>query len=134
MLAQLAGRDAVDIVAVVCRWFGGTKLGVGGLVRAYGGSLRDALDAAPLQPWEQTIDVIISHRHGSSNAIEQVLARFGAKSTSSSFGSGVERHVVVARDRLAALRLAVADASSGTARISLADDQSSRDQSSRTDW
>lgn len=36
-----------DLLVVVVRWFGGTKLGVGGLIRAYGDAARQALDAAP---------------------------------------------------------------------------------------
>lgn len=50
-----AGRPMLDVVlkrdldhlAIVCvRWFGGTKLGAGGLIRAYGGTTAKALDAA----------------------------------------------------------------------------------------
>lgn len=35
MLEVLTRRGLTDVVAVVSRWFGGTKLGAGGLVRAY---------------------------------------------------------------------------------------------------
>jgi uncharacterized YigZ family protein len=51
ILAQLAGRDLVDTAAIVTRYFGGTKLGVGGLVRAYGGAVGEALDTLRLLPW-----------------------------------------------------------------------------------
>jgi uncharacterized YigZ family protein len=44
MLELLRGRELSDVVAVVSRWFGGTMLGTGGLVRAYAGALRSALD------------------------------------------------------------------------------------------
>jgi uncharacterized YigZ family protein len=46
MLEVIRGRDLSDVVAVVTRWFGGTLLGAGGLVRAYGDAVRAALDAA----------------------------------------------------------------------------------------
>ncbi|WP_072313344.1 IMPACT family protein [Agrococcus sp. Marseille-P2731] len=46
MLAAIAGRDLSDVAVLVVRWFGGVKLGTGGLVRAYGGIAADALDAA----------------------------------------------------------------------------------------
>jgi len=46
MLEVLRHRDVTDVVAVVTRWFGGTLLGAGGLVRAYGSSVAGALDAA----------------------------------------------------------------------------------------
>ncbi len=43
MLAVLQGSHVGEVCAVVVRYFGGTKLGTGGLQRAYGGSVRQAL-------------------------------------------------------------------------------------------
>jgi uncharacterized YigZ family protein len=43
MLTMLMGSNVGEICAVVVRYFGGTKLGPGGLQRAYGGSVRQAL-------------------------------------------------------------------------------------------
>src|SRR5690606_31894770 len=45
MLRMLLRRDVRYAVAVVVRYFGGTKLGAGGLIRAYGGAVGAALDA-----------------------------------------------------------------------------------------
>jgi uncharacterized YigZ family protein len=47
MLAVLQGSGLGDVVAVVSRWFGGTKLGTGGLVRAFSGALKAALEVLP---------------------------------------------------------------------------------------
>lgn len=46
MLRVLEGEDIVDVLAVCTRWFGGTKLGTGGLVRAYTEGVQGALTAA----------------------------------------------------------------------------------------
>jgi uncharacterized YigZ family protein len=46
MLEVLRGAEVSDVVAVVTRWFGGTLLGAGGLVRAYGDAVRAALAEA----------------------------------------------------------------------------------------
>jgi uncharacterized YigZ family protein len=46
MLEVLRGRDLTDVLAVVTRYFGGVKLGAGGLVRAYGSAVSAAVDAA----------------------------------------------------------------------------------------
>lgn len=46
MLRVLAGNDLTDIIAVCIRWFGGTKLGTGGLVRAYTESLQGTISMA----------------------------------------------------------------------------------------
>lgn len=49
VLAVLRGADIGDVVIVVTRYFGGTKLGTGGLVRAYGGAAKDAVAALPIE-------------------------------------------------------------------------------------
>jgi uncharacterized YigZ family protein len=48
MLAVLQGSGLGDIVVVVTRYFGGTKLGTGGLVRAYGDAVKAVLEKLPL--------------------------------------------------------------------------------------
>ena len=48
MLAVLQNRNIDQIAAAVVRYFGGTLLGTGGLVRAYSGALGDALDSVSL--------------------------------------------------------------------------------------
>ena len=48
MLDVLLGNEMEDILAVVVRYFGGTLLGKGGLVRAYSSSVREALNIAKL--------------------------------------------------------------------------------------
>jgi uncharacterized YigZ family protein len=47
-LAVLAGSGLGDVAVVVTRYFGGTKLGTGGLVRAYGDAVREVLEKLPL--------------------------------------------------------------------------------------
>jgi uncharacterized YigZ family protein len=63
MLEVLRGRDLSDVVAVVTRWFGGTLLGAGGLVRAYGDAVRAGLDAAGVRRrvLSQLYDVRVGH-------------------------------------------------------------------------
>ena len=48
MFEVLKKREIINVVAVVTRYFGGIKLGAGGLIRAYAGSVAHALDEAPL--------------------------------------------------------------------------------------
>ena len=48
MLHVLQMRKLTNVLAVVTRYFGGIKLGAGGLTRAYSGSLSDAVKAAPI--------------------------------------------------------------------------------------
>lgn len=61
MLRVLQGEGIVDLLAVCTRWFGGTKLGTGGLVRAYTEGVQGALAAAREQGLLETVRI---WRHG----------------------------------------------------------------------
>ncbi len=47
MLQTLRGAELSDVLAVVVRWYGGVKLGKGGLARAYSRAVRQALEELP---------------------------------------------------------------------------------------
>jgi len=51
ILAPLEGQSIINAVVGVIRYFGGVKLGTGGLTRAYGTTAKLAIDAARLNPW-----------------------------------------------------------------------------------
>ena len=54
MLAVLEGAQATDLIAICIRWYGGTKLGTGGLVRAYTDGIQGALAVADATgSWEE---------------------------------------------------------------------------------
>lgn len=54
MLAVLEGAEATDLIAVCLRWYGGTNLGTGGLVRAYTQGVQGALtEADAAGAWEE---------------------------------------------------------------------------------
>lgn len=77
MLNVLQQREVGDILAVVVRYFGGVKLGAGGLVRAYSNVTSQALDAAQLKTVlpMTSLTVIIDYAH--ENFLRNKLAAFG---------------------------------------------------------
>ncbi|MDX1625388.1 MAG: YigZ family protein [Wenzhouxiangellaceae bacterium] len=66
-------------VAVVSRYFGGVKLGTGGLARAYGGSAMAALDAAPSRPVVETSELRIRVPFDASEAAHRLLDEAGGE-------------------------------------------------------
>lgn len=50
ILQAIEGQGIDNVVVVVTRWYGGIKLGAGGLVRAYGGTAAECLRLAPREP------------------------------------------------------------------------------------
>ena len=55
MLQVLRGAELSDVLAVVLRWYGGVKLGKGGLARAYAGAVREALGELPTELRRPTV-------------------------------------------------------------------------------
>ena len=86
ILKQLEGHDVTDLVVVVTRYFGGTKLGVGGLVRAYGSAAKEALEEAKIREVIVTERVVVTHSYELSSPVQGVLARAGLQATESEYG------------------------------------------------
>ncbi|MFI0356334.1 IMPACT family protein [Actinomadura sp. 9N407] len=63
MLEVLVHRGLTDVAAVVTRYFGGTKLGAGGLVRAYSQAVAGAVDAARLVERRPVVTVTVAVEH-----------------------------------------------------------------------
>ena len=87
ILAQLVGRDLVDVGIIVTRYFGGTKLGVGGLVRAYGGAAGQALDTMNLLPWVDMCKLTFTHDYAITDTVERLALDMGASVLDRSFGT-----------------------------------------------
>ena len=89
ILQQIESRDLVRTVVVVTRYFGGTKLGVGGLVRAYGGAASEALEMAGVREVPITRRVRVRHPYERSGEVQSVLAALGLAPAASEFGEDV---------------------------------------------
>lgn len=77
MLQVLVNRDVTDTVAVVTRYFGGIKLGAGGLVRAYGRCVGDALDAVGTLELVPHTAVAVTVDHRAAGRLEHDLRSAG---------------------------------------------------------
>ncbi len=53
-MAVLSGAGIINSAAIIVRYFGGIKLGTGGLVRAYGGSLNEVIKIAEFFEYKET--------------------------------------------------------------------------------
>jgi putative IMPACT (imprinted ancient) family translation regulator len=78
ILAAIDGAGLVDTVVIVTRWYGGTKLGVGGLVRAYGEAAALALEAAPRRIGTVAARLRVAYAYAHTAAVMRVLERAAA--------------------------------------------------------
>ena len=117
ILAQIVGHEVVDVVVVVSRWYGGTKLGVGGLIRAYGGTAGKALDRAPIEEVEECVVVRIVHGYGDTAPVAAVLAAHRIEPRDADFGVDVTLELAVPVDQRDELVRGIVDRTSGRARV-----------------
>ena len=73
MLEVLRRRELTDVVAVVTRYFGGVKLGAGGLIRAYSTAASEALDRAELVDRRALAQVTMRVPHADAGRFENFL-------------------------------------------------------------
>jgi putative IMPACT (imprinted ancient) family translation regulator len=78
ILAAIEGAGLVDVLVIVTRWYGGTRLGVGGLVRAYGDAASTALGAAPKRIGTAAARLRVRYPYAHTAAVMRVLERAGA--------------------------------------------------------
>lgn len=78
MLEVLKKRGVVRAAVVVTRYFGGIKLGAGGLVAAYTDSVSEVLDAAGIRRMTECAEVTVECDYSDHSAIESALTRAGA--------------------------------------------------------
>lgn len=114
MLNVLLHCGVGDLVAVVTRYFGGTKLGRGGLVRAYGGAVQEALQSAETAEKIDWLPVKVRLDYALVGAVERLYPDFEVEVLEQDFGAGVVQQVRLPRGRFADLQRALADASSGS--------------------
>ncbi len=119
ILSAIKGENLWGVLVAVVRYYGGTKLGVGGLVRAYGGAAADALaNTRKLTITRtKTLNVEISHeRAGAIYALaDRMQIRIGTPGYTE---SGLMLPLIVPLSRVDEVRAAVVDVSAGRARVS----------------
>ncbi|WP_134774287.1 IMPACT family protein [Ornithinimicrobium flavum] len=118
MLEVLTGAGLTDVVAVVTRWFGGTLLGTGGLVRAYSGAVREAVAAATVLPRQllRLVDVTVGADR--SGRLEHDLRAQGVEVLDVAWGQQVTLRLGVPVARADRLLGELARLTSGSAQVS----------------
>lgn len=117
ILREIDGRRLTDVVVVVTRYFGGTKLGTGGLIRAYGGAAAAALDLAEVAERPITRGLRLAYAYDSSGAVQGVLAAFELKPAGADYGAEVRMEVRVPVEDAERLERALRDATGGRIEI-----------------
>lgn len=117
MLTVLLHSGVGEIAAIVTRYYGGTKLGTGGLVKAYGGAVQLALASLPLAERVDLVEVAVSIGYANITTLQQSLSSFEAEVVDQEYGVDVRYRMRMPRQQLAGFCAALADATRGEASV-----------------
>ncbi|GIH80519.1 YigZ family protein [Planobispora longispora] len=117
MLETLLRRGMGDVVAVVTRYFGGVKLGAGGLVRAYGGAVAKTLDLAATVTMVPARAVTVTVDHVLAGRLENSLRASPYEVGRVVYGARVEVEALVREPELDGFSAWVATLTAGRASV-----------------
>lgn len=109
VLRGFQGTGLSDVLAVVIRWFGGTKLGKGGLARAYAAATREALAGLPAVLRVPTVRLVLDIPYERVGAVKRLIHPPAVELESEEYGERARLVLAVHEERREALRQALAD-------------------------
>lgn len=100
MLNVLQGRELFDCLAVVSRYFGGTKLGVGGLMRAYSGAVAQCLDRATIKKVTPTLPLWLRYEYSDTSGVDSALSDLELVVSETLYGEQIDVRLQVPDDAI----------------------------------
>ena len=123
ILAAIDGQGLDQVAVVVARWFGGIKLGAGGLVRAYGGAAAQCLRTASRRPLVQLREVRVRAGFDDIGAVHAAIQAHDATLLEEHFDSdGLSLRLTLPREAIGALAERLRDATRDRVRLVAAGD------------
>lgn len=113
ILQALESRRLTNAICVVTRYFGGTKLGTGGLIRGYSAAAFAAIDQAPLIEAFPVAALRLQYDYAFTGAVEKVLHQIGGRVLSQNFSDNILCTIEVHRDKVEQAREMLGDGCSG---------------------
>lgn len=90
ILMVIEGAKLTNVLCVVTRYFGGTKLGTGGLARAYADAAKLAVEDAEIRTVYHMKELRLTYAFDDMSGVERMLAKYGAEKLESVYSDTVE--------------------------------------------
>ena len=103
-LAVLSGAGIINTAAIIVRYFGGIKLGTGGLVRAYGDSVNEVIKIASFVEYQKLITKTLICDYSELSKLEYLLSQENINIKSKEFSSDIELKIELTNEQLINLK------------------------------
>jgi len=113
ILTVLLHSEIGEIVAVVTRYFGGTKLGTGGLVRAYSGSVKNALAGLSIKEKRDVITLTAILDYSKITAVRQMIESFNSEIIEAKYEADVSFKIELPKNNKDSFIHAITDLTGG---------------------
>lgn len=123
MLNVFQKENVTDVVCVVSRYYGGTPLGAGGLVRAYTQAAKNALDGAGISVVRRWVSIEIPCAYAQFEAMRREVFAFGGLVENIDYGSDVLISILLPEEKTQDFAAHILDISAGTVEVLEAGDQ-----------
>ena len=122
VLSVIEHRGLKDVICVVTRYFGGTLLGTGGLVRAYTKATQEAFEAATEVTFAPCRDVVLCIGYPLYDQVSHFLGERGVQVLATDFAADVTLELRVRTEDAAELEAALTNLTNGSADILVGDE------------
>jgi uncharacterized YigZ family protein len=116
-LAVLRGSGLGDVVLVITRYFGGTLLGTGGLVHAYGDAAKAALAVLPREEKIERRELLVALPYAAYESARRLVAAHAGSIVDEEFATDVTLQVLLPAAQAEAFAAALGEATAGQAQV-----------------
>jgi len=117
ILNVLKRNQIVDAVIFVVRYFGGSKLGIPGLINAYGAAAEGTIENAKVKKWVQLERISFIYNYDLQNKVDSILQKFKVNIIKSDFGESIQVELEIDVEKNEELKKELKEASNGTIRV-----------------
>ena len=117
ILNVLKRNQIVDAVIFVVRYFGGSKLGIPGLINAYGMAAEGTIENAKVKKWVQLERLSFIYNYDLQNKVDSILQKFKVNIIKSDFGESIQVELEIEVEKNEELSKELKEVSNGTIRV-----------------
>lgn len=117
MMDVIVGQGLHDVLVVVTRYFGGTLLGTGGLVRAYSAAVKAGLENCVIQEKKKGCRISLTTDYNGLGKVQYIAANMALEEKTSTYGENVELTYIVPKEKVEGFEREITEKTGGRTKI-----------------